>query len=80
MASQLASWRAAGTPGVVTTNATSAVRVCKAARDGGLDISGSHFRLGGEPLTPGKLSVIVATGCTAVTHYAMAELGSYNFV
>ncbi|MDX1395985.1 MAG: hypothetical protein R3195_16505 [Gemmatimonadota bacterium] len=75
VARHLAARVAEGRPGTMSSNATSAVRVCLAAREAGLDISGTHFRLGGEPLTVGKLAVIHETGCTAITQYAMAELG-----
>jgi hypothetical protein len=64
---------AEGTPGILDTQAALAVRVCQAARDEGLDISGTFIRTGGEPLTPGKQEVIRAAGCRAVSHYTMSE-------
>ena len=71
----LADRRAAGTPAVLDTQAALGVRVCLAARAEGVDISGTFFRFGGEPYTPGKQGVIEAAGCRAVSHYTMAETG-----
>ena len=51
------------------------MRIATAARDGGLDISGTSFRTGGEPLSPGKVRVIRGAGCTVCCHYSMAEVG-----
>jgi hypothetical protein len=75
VAAWLAACRAAGTPGLVDTNAASAVRVCLAAETGGLAIDGSLFRVGGEPYSPGKAAVLARTGCRAFTHYSMSEVG-----
>jgi hypothetical protein len=71
----LADWRAAGRPAQLDTNSSSGVRVCLAALDHGLDISGSFFRLGSEPYTDAKAAVIHRTGCRAASHYATTELG-----
>ncbi len=71
----LADKRAAGTPPQLDTNASSGVRLCLAALESGLDISGTFFRLGGEPYTPAKADVIQRAGCRAVCHYSMAETG-----
>jgi hypothetical protein len=71
----LADWRAAGRPAQLDTNSSSGVRVCLAALDHGLDISGSFFRLGSEPYTEAKAAVIERAGCRAASHYATTELG-----
>ncbi|MGE3521078.1 MAG: hypothetical protein AB7J63_19210, partial [Vicinamibacterales bacterium] len=71
----LAGCRARGTPAWMSTTVSSAVRVCVAAREHGLDISGTFFRGSGEPLTPGKARVIEESGCLVRNHYAMAEIG-----
>jgi hypothetical protein len=71
----LADWRAAGRPAQLDTNPSSAVRVCLAALDHGLDISGSFFRLVGEPYTEAKAAVIRRAGCRAASDYATTELG-----
>ncbi len=78
-AHHVASWLATktreGTPALLDTNSSSGVRVCLAARDRSLDISGSFFRLGGEPYTDAKAAMIAANGCRAASHYSMSELG-----
>ncbi len=76
---RVAAWaarcRERGTPGWLNTNAASGVRVATAARDRGLDISGTLFRLGGEPLTQAKAEAIGSAGARAVCHYTMGEVG-----
>jgi hypothetical protein len=76
---QIARWIAArcreGTPAHLDTNWSSAVRVCAAARDGGLDIAGTFFRVGGEPATPARRAMIEAAGGTFGAHYSMGEIG-----
>lgn len=65
----------AGTAAHLDTVASSAVRVSIAARDAGLDLSGTLIRVGGEPFTRAKADLIESSGATAVAHYAMAETG-----
>jgi len=76
-ASKIATWLSAkvreGTPAWLATNTSSAIRVCLAARDLGLDISGSFFRVSGEPYSAAQLALISASGGTAVPHYGMSE-------
>ena len=64
-----------GTAALVNTNASSGTRICLAARERGLDISGTVFRLGGEPLTPARARVVASTGGRAATQYGMGEIG-----
>lgn len=64
----------AGRPALVETTASSAVRVCSAALQSGLEIRGTFFRLGGEPYTRAKAVAIEAAGCRAIAHYSMNEL------
>jgi hypothetical protein len=52
-----------------------AVMVCQAAIEHGLDIQGSHFVLGGEPLTQGKRQQISAAGVTMSSTYFITEIG-----
>ena len=75
IAEWLAEKRRAGKPAVLHTNSASGVRVCLAAKARGLDIAGTLFRLGSEPVTPGRARVVRATGCTVAPHYAMGESG-----
>jgi hypothetical protein len=72
----LASARARGTPGLLDSASSSAVRVCLAARDIGADIAGSVFRIGGEPHTPARDRVIRSVGCRAFPRYSMSESGN----
>nr|ADC35832.1 hypothetical protein [uncultured bacterium 89] len=66
----LAQQRERGRPAYLDTLASAAVRVCKAAAQSGLDIRGTLFRVGGEPLTPGKVRVIQESGCRVICHYS----------
>jgi len=63
-----------GTPAVLDTMVSSAVRLCGDAQARGIDISGTLFRLGGEPLTSAKARLIAATGCRAICFYSITEL------
>lgn len=78
-APMIAKWlqeaRSAGKTVHFDTNVSSAIRVVQAAQEAGLDISGTQFRLGGEPFTAARASVFSSAGCRAVSHYSMAETG-----
>lgn len=65
----------AGTPAHLDTTVSGAVRVCAAASRSGAFIEGSFFRVGGEPFTAGKASVIKAAGAVAAVGYSMSEVG-----
>ena len=75
IAACLAELKARGTPALVNTNASSGTRVCLAAKEHGLDIAGTMFRLGGEPLTPARARVVASSGSRVVTIYGMGEIG-----
>jgi hypothetical protein len=60
---------------MVYTFASSAVRVCMAAKEHGLNIAGTRFLVTGEPLTPQKRKEIEAGGGTAVPIYGISEAG-----
>jgi hypothetical protein len=64
---------------MVRTNISKAVRVCLAAAEHGLDLSGCVFFGGGEPPTPSKLQHITQMGAKNVPTYAMTELGFLGF-
>jgi hypothetical protein len=64
-----------GSPALFNCTPSSAVRICRAAEEHGLDISGSVFRLGGEPYTAGKARVVEAAGCRAASNYYGSEFG-----
>ena len=65
----------AGTPALFSAPVGSGVRVCVAAAEHGLDIGGTVFRLGGEPLSPARAQVVSGTGSRALTNYSMGEVG-----
>lgn len=71
----LAEHTAAGRPAMLDTQASLGVRVCLEAESAGADISGTFFRLGGEPLTEPKAAIVARVGAHAVCHYTMAEAG-----
>jgi hypothetical protein len=75
VAEWLAEQVAAGTPALLDTIASSGVRVARAALEHGLDVSGTFFRLGGEPLTGAKAHWIRRAGGRPVCHYAFSEIG-----
>lgn len=72
----LADRTAAGKPAHLNTYPTSAVRACLAAEAAGLDISGTVFRVGGEPYTSAKAEAVERTGCRAISYYGAVETGS----
>ena len=75
IAERLASHVRRGTPTEVNAPASAAVRICLSAAELGLDISGTFFRIGGEPFTAAKAAVFEQAGCRAVCHYTMSEIG-----
>jgi hypothetical protein len=52
-----------------------ALRVCLAARDAGLDLSGATFIVAGEPLTPAKIQGIEQSGARYFPTYGLSETG-----
>lgn len=75
VARRLAELVAAGTPAILQAPGGSGVRVALAAAAEGLDLSGTVFRLGGEPLTRAKLDAIERVGAVGHCNYSMSELG-----
>lgn len=64
---------------VLWTYPNCAIRVCRAASEGKLNISGATFILMGEPLTEVKAREIDTTGATAITIYGASEVGVVGF-
>jgi hypothetical protein len=60
---------------VIYTFASSAVRVCIAAQEAGLNIKGTRFLVTGELLTPQKKREIEGTGSRAIPIYGISEAG-----
>jgi hypothetical protein len=63
----------------LVTYPNSAIRVCKAAIERQLELSGATFVLSGEPLTGAKMKEIKAVGANAVNMYGIAEVGIVGF-
>jgi hypothetical protein len=75
VAEWLAEKKTRGTPALLATNPSSAVRVCRSALERRLDIAGSFFHMAGEPFTAAKARVLAASGVHTATFYGMAEVG-----
>jgi hypothetical protein len=58
------------------TQVSYAVRVCLAAREAGLDLTGATIKAGGEPATPAKVRHIESSGARYMSSYGMTEAGS----
>ncbi len=58
-----------------TTSASMALRICVAALDADIDLTGAVFSAGSEPSTPAKVKQIVRTGARCVTDYYFTEVG-----
>ena len=66
----------AGTTPHLKTTASLAVRVCRAAGEAGIDLSGARFTVVGEPLTAARHAAIVRSGAHApATDYGSTETG-----
>ncbi len=76
VAEWLASKKASGHPAELHTNPSSGVRVCVAAMERRLDISGTFFRFNSEPYTPAKAKIVTATGSRGAAQYSLAEIGN----
>lgn len=60
---------------LLRTTASRSLRVSRAAREGGLDLTGGAFMGGSEPVTPGKRREIEACGARFLCSYAFVEAG-----
>jgi hypothetical protein len=61
---------------LMRTHVSMALRVCIAAREEGLDLTGAAFLGGGEPPTPAKVGEIARTGARHVPTYFFTEAGA----
>jgi hypothetical protein len=71
----MAKLAASGSPVFFDTSASSAVRICAYASQHNLNIDGSVFRAGSEPLTPARAAIIEQAGVRVMAHYATSETG-----
>jgi hypothetical protein len=60
---------------LITTHVSKAMRVCIAAREEGLDLTGATFMAGGEPPTPAKVRGITDTGALWLPFYPITGVG-----
>ena len=58
---------------------STAVKVCQAAIENGLDIESTRFLVGGEPLTQAKRQQIEATGASVTPKYNISEIGRIGY-
>ena len=63
----------------VRTGTSMAVRVCQAAQQEGLDLTGVTFVVGGEAVTDAKRREITETGAKCVTTYFFVEAGAVGW-
>jgi hypothetical protein len=73
----IARWMAAslaeGRTPLLLTYPSPAIRLCRAAVEAGIDLTGAKLRLYGEPLTRARLEVIRQSGAEAFSIYAAVE-------
>jgi hypothetical protein len=79
MAQWLANRAKAGRRTCLTTYASSAVRVCAAAKELGLDFRDVAFIVIGEPYTEARSKIVEDSGAHAVVGYAFNEAGTVGF-
>jgi len=59
--------------------ASTAVQVCQAARDAGVDVRGARFTMGGEPTTAARRSVVETAGAVALPRMGTTETDILSF-
>jgi hypothetical protein len=63
----------------ITTHVSKVLRICLAAAERGLDLTGTVFYCSGEPPTPAKVRGITATGARVVPTYFFMETGAVGY-
>jgi hypothetical protein len=61
------------------TFASSAVRLCQAAAEAGIDLTGGRIMLAGEPITSARLDAIRPSGAIALPRYGSVEAGPIGY-
>ncbi|HSG00435.1 MAG TPA: hypothetical protein VLA20_04855 [Vicinamibacterales bacterium] len=59
----------------VVSSVSLGMRVCIAAKEAGLDLTGANFFGGGEPITPAKMAAFSAVGARHITIYVSVDAG-----
>ncbi len=63
----------------LATMASSAVRLCQAARDAGVDLHGARITVMSEPITAARLAVIRGVGAEPLARYGSIETGPIGY-
>jgi hypothetical protein len=71
---------AAGTPPLIAANPSASARISAAAAERGIDLSGTFFRMGGEPFTPAKEALLASVGATGACFLYNGEVGGLSGV
>jgi len=61
---------------LLITQPSKALRLCIAAREEGLDLTGAAFLVGGEPPTPAKAQAMTEVGARGLPGYWLTEVGA----
>jgi hypothetical protein len=64
---------------LIYTTPSRALRICLAAEQAGLDLTGTTITVGGEPMTPAKMQTIRRVGVHCAPGYTMLESGQIGF-
>jgi hypothetical protein len=79
----IAAWMAEesrrGRPAHVWTFPSSAMTVCRYARDAGIDLAGAWFNVGGEPVTEARLAAVREVGARMMPGYGSSESGLLGY-
>jgi hypothetical protein len=79
MVEYLGSMVGEGTPPVMVCAQSRVIRICLAAEETGIDISGTVFYTGGEPYTEGKAAIVERVGAVCIPAYAMQDGGFISY-
>ena len=75
----LADVLASGNVPHLETSSSAAVRICRAAAESGVLLTGAQFTIGGEPVTQARLDEIRRVGAVAVPRYTFVEAGRVGY-
>jgi hypothetical protein len=75
----LASTLRNGSTPVLFTFPSTAVRICAAAQQRGIDIGGAHFLISGEPITTARAAAIRDAGAVPIPRYGSMETGAIGY-
>jgi hypothetical protein len=70
--------RSGRTPHLITFP-TTAIRMCQAAEEAGIDLRGARFLVGSEPFTTARRDILVRVGGEVVSRYASTESGTMGY-